>query len=156
MNSLWQLKRLLALLPVSLKGFVTRWACRYEVVEAVSQTLPAVIEFLEELVSAHDANVSVEAGGFFYKICSVNFISSLQILLDLLATVQNLSTHLQNQSTNIAAAVSHKQAMKDTLRELRREGWKQIWITITSKCEECNVPYSTKSMWLGILEAQRM
>lgn len=87
--------------------FNIRWvASSFRAVSAVWDSFPALAEHFRE-ASEDDTRATIERSkynGLLSKLCSINFVKSLAIMVDVLTELKNLSEILQNRETTLPKA----------------------------------------------------
>lgn len=82
----------------------TRWACRYDAVDAICSTFDAVVVALQSIMDGDDKAKAIEASGIFLQIHSFKFLMTLIIFWRVLFCTKRLSDHLQSKQMDISKA----------------------------------------------------
>uniref|UniRef100_A0A3Q1CW52 DUF4371 domain-containing protein n=1 Tax=Amphiprion ocellaris TaxID=80972 RepID=A0A3Q1CW52_AMPOC len=89
------------------KVFTVRWvASSWRAVSAVWQSYPALAQHFREASEDHsrDSKERAKFSGLLSKLCSVSFVKSLALMVDILTELKNLSEILQSRKTTIPKA----------------------------------------------------
>uniref|UniRef100_A0A3P8SQN1 DUF4371 domain-containing protein n=1 Tax=Amphiprion percula TaxID=161767 RepID=A0A3P8SQN1_AMPPE len=89
------------------KVFTVRWvASSWRAVSAVWQSYPALAQHFREASEDHsrDSKERAKFSGLLSKLCSVSFVKSLALMVDILTELKNLSEILQSGKTTIPKA----------------------------------------------------
>ena len=92
--------------PLRIKSFGnTRWACHFDAISGVLQSLKEIVATLEDLTeNDRDSKRRVEAGGLLTHVRTVRFIFIFVFLVKGLSITKGLSDQLQDDSLDLAAA----------------------------------------------------
>ena len=106
----------------------TRWACRYQAIRVVKNTLPSILATPEEITAGNDRNNAVEAQGLLLQIHKLPFLLCLVVFGKIFGITNKLSEILQCPQIDLAAAAELVTAQVTTLEEYRsEEEWDKIW-----------------------------
>ncbi|XP_054873424.1 E3 SUMO-protein ligase KIAA1586-like [Amphiprion ocellaris] len=89
------------------KVFTVRWvASSWRAVSAVWQSYPALAQHFRKASEDHssDSKERAKFSGLLSKLCSVSFVKSLALMVDILTELKNLSEILQSRKTTIPKA----------------------------------------------------
>uniref|UniRef100_A0A3P8SJE1 Uncharacterized protein n=1 Tax=Amphiprion percula TaxID=161767 RepID=A0A3P8SJE1_AMPPE len=89
------------------KVFTVRWvASSWRAVSAVWESYPALAQHFREASEDHsrDSKERAKFSGLLSKLCSVSFVKSLALMVDILTELKNLSEILQSRKTTIPKA----------------------------------------------------
>ena len=110
----------------------TRWACKFNSLDAVCRTFDSIILTLESISDDGDKAKAVEAAGLYHHVHSFSFISCLIILHKIMGITKSLSDQLQSKKIDLAAASDLIISTIDTLKKFRSdEAWDHTFNYIT-------------------------
>ena len=99
----------------------TRWACRYQAVDAVCSTYDSILKTLEIFVEGDDRAKATEATGILLQVRSFKFVLCLVIFWRTLSCTKSLSDQLQSIQIDMAKAADLVSATIDTVKEFRSD-----------------------------------
>ena len=107
----------------------TRWACHFDAVSGVLQSLKEIVATLEDLTeNDRDSKRRVEAGGFLTHVRTFGFIFILDLLVKGLPITKRQSDQLQDDSLDLAAAVELVDSVLSSIRSSRSDKeWERTW-----------------------------
>lgn len=118
----------------------TRWACRYDAVNAVCYTYDSLLRTLEEIREGPDRNKAVEATGLYFQVKSFKFLISLITFDRVLSCTKSLSDQLQGTQIDLSKAADLVLATESTLKEFRSDkAWNQVYRYAQSIAELHNI-----------------
>ncbi|XP_063788503.1 E3 SUMO-protein ligase KIAA1586-like [Pseudophryne corroboree] len=103
--------------------FNVRWvASSWRAVNAVWQTYPALAAHFQKASQdqSRDRREQVKFQGLHSKLCSVNFVKNMSIMLDVLTELKNLSELLQDRKMTIPKADNHIKMYVRRIESLKR------------------------------------
>lgn len=105
----------------------TRWNCRIEAINSVINTLPVIVQTLQN-ISDNDVNYGSEANNLLNCILHFEFIFCLFLLKTVLEQTNILSKYLQSPSINYALVKEMSIKTYDSLQDLRSdESFNKCW-----------------------------
>lgn len=105
----------------------TRWNCRIEAIKSAVNTLPVIIQTLQN-ISDNDVNYGSEAYNLLNCIYNFEFIFCLFSLKSVLEQTNILSKYLQSPSVNYATVKEMSNKTYNTLQDLRSdESFNRCW-----------------------------
>ena len=106
----------------------TRWACRYDAVDAICSTFDAVVAALQSIMDGDDKAKAIEAKGIFLQIYNFKFLMTLIIFWRFLFCTKQLSDHLQSTKMDMCKAADLVGGTLETLQCFRSdEEWAKIY-----------------------------
>ena len=106
----------------------TRWACRFNAVDAVCSTFDAILSSLQSIMDNNDKVKAVEASGIYTQIHSFKFLTTLVLFWRILLCTKGLSDQLQSTHINMAKAAELVTATTETLQHFQSdEEWGKIY-----------------------------
>ena len=93
----------------------TRWACRFNAVDAVCSTYDSILATLQSIMDGNDKVKATEASGIFLQIHSFKFLLTLIIFWRILSCTKGLSDHLQSTKIDMSKAADLVTATLETL-----------------------------------------
>lgn len=82
----------------------TRWVERHDSVLLFREMLPAVLEFLEDIISQAEGQPLTSANGMIFAITQFQFLVTLEIIVELLSVTLPLSRQFQDPSIDLSQA----------------------------------------------------
>lgn len=118
----------------------TRWACQHTACKIMQETLPAVIETLDELSVEHSGKRATDAKGLL-KTIDFAFVLNLVMFTKILHKSKLLSDMLQSPALDLAAAADLIETVQEELREERNDvSWNVIWSKAEEMAKELDIP----------------
>ena len=106
----------------------TRWACRFDAVDAICSTFDAILLSLQTIMDGNDKVKAVEASGIYMQIHSFKFLTTLVLFLRILSCTKGLSDKLQCSHINMAKAAELVTATTETLQHFRSDAeWSKMY-----------------------------
>lgn len=97
----------------------TRWNCRAENCEAVRKNYSSIIELLREEIEQNENRNAIEAVGLLKCIRTMNFLTMLYVMTDILNLINILSKKLQSKQGTLAEATTIINSVISTLEDKR-------------------------------------
>ena len=118
----------------------TRWACKYDAVEAVLNTFEAIIATLEDIMEGSDKEKAVEAKGLFLQVHTFSFLLQLIVFDKVLGCTKALSDILQKPDLDLASASALILSTKSTLQGFRsQETWDHTYQYVLQVAAHLNI-----------------
>ena len=121
----------------SLKSLsITRWACRWEAVKAVSEELERVVKTLLKLTQDKDSKTHADARSLLNAICSFEFIFGLNLLKVILSQSNALSRYLQSKDMDVITARRNADLVMGAIKSCRDpEHFQNLWDMTSLVCK---------------------
>ena len=100
---------------------VTRWSCRWQGVNAVTEQMPRIIRTLLSLSSGRDVKTYTDSNNLLNAICDFKFVFSLVVRKVIRSNTDSLSKYLQGKNVDVIAAKETAEATMETLTKCRNE-----------------------------------
>ena len=116
--------------PLRIKSLSnTRWACHFDAVSGVLQSLKEIIATLEDLTeNDRDSKQRIEAGGLLTHVRTFRFKFILVLLVKGLSITKGLTDQLQDDSLDLAAAAELVDSVLSSIRSSRSDKeWERTW-----------------------------
>ena len=101
----------------------TRWACRYNTVNAICHTLDAILATLDDIAEESDGMKATQATGLLLQVKSFKFLLYLIIFDKVLSVTKGLSDVLQSISLDLAKAADLVSGTTETLEDFRTDSY---------------------------------
>lgn len=101
----------------------TRWACRYNTVNAICHTLDAILATLEDISEDSDGAKATQAIGLLLQVKSFKFLVCLVIFDKVLSVTKGLSDVLQSTCLDLAKAADLVLGTIETLKDFRTDSY---------------------------------
>ena len=106
----------------------TRWACRFNAVDAVCSTFGAILSTLQCIMDWDDKSKAIEASGIYMQVHSFKFLTTLILFWRVLMCTRSLSEQLQSVKVNLAKAAELVSSTLEVLQSFRSaEEWSKLY-----------------------------
>ena len=106
----------------------TRWACRYNAVNALCVTYDSLLATLEHIADDSDSAKAVQAKGLYLQIKSFSFLVALVTFDKILSFTKHASDQLQSPNLDLASAADLVAATQSSLLDYRTdEMWHKLY-----------------------------
>lgn len=136
----------------------TRWSCQHAALTAIINTLPVILETLEEVSTHANINRSTKATSLI-PLIDWRFVLNLIVLEGLFGSAKRVSDILQSPELDFASANDLIQDLIDELKEKRCEKKMHCaWVEAQTLCQELEIPYAptTSSLTTPTPRSRRM
>ncbi|XP_068214328.1 uncharacterized protein [Palaemon carinicauda] len=123
--------------PLELKKLSdTRWACRESALRTMRKVIPALKQFLEEIVQKHPPDAPTGDASILLQSINFEFIFCLDIANPVFQEIAYVSNALQQKDFDLAASYRILEGVLQSLRELRNdEKFQEIFTNVKERAE---------------------
>lgn len=114
----------------------TRWACRESALRTMRKVIPALKQFLEEIVQKHPPDASAGDASILLQSINFEFLVCLEIATPVFQETAYASNALQQKDLDLAASYRIVDGVLQSLRELRNdEKFQEIFTKVKERAE---------------------
>ena len=114
----------------------TRWACRESALRTMRKVIPALMQFLEEIVQKDPPDASAGDASILLKSINFEFLVCLEIATPVFQETAYASNALQQKDLDLAASYRIVDGVLQSLRELRNdEKFQEIFTKVKERAE---------------------
>ena len=118
----------------------TRWVSRFDCVDSVLKTMPAILCTLDVFSEDRDSERRQKAR-FLISQLDTDFVTNLVILHEALGHTKKLTKILQEEPLDLSSAVDYVTAVKEQLNDMCSESeWNTLWNMVANICKKAEIP----------------
>jgi len=121
----------------------TRWGSHLKILLRILVMWEAILEVLE-IVKKDSIKPTCTGGAFglISKMESFDFVFIMHLMIEILSTTDTLSRALQRKDQDIVEAMHSIMSVKETLQDMRDNGWEPLFKRVKSFCDKNEIEVS--------------